>query len=114
MTKAGLRPKPAGFSGPDRPTPRAVPAPARPLWSATGSAAVLKVGRQPWPAAVLPHFEDSTVRAGARHGGARFDGGDGPLNRSIALAPTVRPARVELRPSSRGAAGISRNPASKR
>ena len=43
-------------------TPIPVTAPARPVCSATGSAAVLKVGREPRPASVLPRCADPTVR----------------------------------------------------
>ena len=53
----------------DRPRCRIAPgpamAPARPFWSATGSLAVLKVGRQPQPAGVLPRCKDPTVEADA-------------------------------------------------
>jgi hypothetical protein len=52
-------------SGRYRSTPVAVAGPAPPLCSAIGSAAVLKVGRQPRPAGVLPQWEDPTVRADA-------------------------------------------------
>ena len=40
-------------------------APAQPFWSATGSLAELKVGRQPQPAGVLPRCENPTVEADA-------------------------------------------------
>jgi hypothetical protein len=46
-------------------TPTPVTAPAWPFCCATGSAAVLKVGRPARDSGALPHGEDPTVRAGA-------------------------------------------------
>jgi hypothetical protein len=58
-------------------TPTPVTAPARPLWSATGSAAVLKVGRQPWRAGVLPHYAIRQSGLALDMAARRFDRGDG-------------------------------------
>ena len=83
-------------------TPIPVTAPARPVCSATGSAAVLKVDREPRPASVLPRCADPTVREPEGVNSAGLTGRAGaPIGGQSAGVAPERPPQ----PSTSGASG---------